>query len=69
MRLPQDRVLEIAQARGYSTKELFRYDLIPTSYLFDEAGLMKKPVKSALWHGMGKRLNSDDMVPPSGLNA
>ena len=24
------RVLEIAQARGYSTKELFRYDLIPT---------------------------------------
>ena len=29
-------VLEIAKARGYSTKELFRYDLIPTSYLFDE---------------------------------
>ena len=24
------RVLEIAQARGYSTKDLFRYDLIPT---------------------------------------
>ena len=35
------RVLEIAQARGYSTKELFRYDLIPTSYLMDEDGLMK----------------------------
>ena len=31
-------VLEIAQARGYSTKKLFRYDLIPTSYLFYEDG-------------------------------
>ena len=30
------RVLEIAQARGCSTKGLFRYDLIPTSYLYDE---------------------------------
>ena len=60
------RVLEIAQARGYSTKELFRYDLIPTSYLFDEDGLMKKLVKSALCHEMEKCLNSDDMVPPSG---
>ena len=27
---------------------------------------MKKPVKSALCHGMEKCLNIDDMVPPSG---
>ena len=60
------KVLEIAQARGYSTKTLFRYDLIPTSYLFNEDGLMKKPVKSTLCHEMEKSLNSDDMVPPSG---
>ena len=36
------------------------------SYLFDEDGLMKKPVKSALRNEMEKCLTSDDMVPPSG---
>ena len=60
------RVLEIAQARGYSIKELIKYDLIPTSYVFYEDGLMKKPVKSALCHGMEWCLNSGDMLPPSG---
>ena len=35
-------------------------------YVFDEAGLMKKPVKSALCHEMEKCLTSDDMVPHSG---
>ena len=35
-------VLEIAQASGYNTKDLFKYNLIPTSYLFDEDGPMKK---------------------------
>ena len=59
------RVLEIAQARGFSTKELFSYDLIQTSYLYDDGGLMKKPVKSALCHELEKCLNSADMVPPS----
>ena len=55
----------MAQARGFSTKELFRYDTILTSYLFDEDGLMKKPVKGPLCHEMEKCLNSDDMVSPS----
>ena len=36
------------------------------NYLFDEDGLMKKSVKSALYHEMEKCLTSDDMVPPSG---
>ena len=36
------------------------------SYLFDEDGLMKKPVKSALRYEMEKCLTSEDMVPPSG---
>ena len=34
--------------------------------MFDEDGLMKKPVKSAPCHEMEKCLTSDDMVPPSG---
>ena len=35
-------ILEIAQASGCNTKHLFKYNLIPTSYLFDEDEPMKK---------------------------
>ena len=34
--------------------------------MFDEDGLMKKPVKSVLCHEMENSLTSDDMVPTSG---
>ena len=54
--------LEDTAQKNYSDMISF----IPTSYLFGEDGLMKKPVKSDLCHEMEKCLNSDDMVPPSG---
>ena len=40
------KVQDIAQARGYSIK-ISRYDLTPTSYMYDKDGLMKKPSNSA----------------------
>ena len=57
------RVLDIAQARDYSIK-IFRYDLIPTSYLYDE-----EAIKECLCHEIEKCLNSVDRVPPSGLKS
>lgn len=50
------RLLDICQARGYSTKELFSYDLVTTSYLFDNEGLMTKPVKYMFIHELEKTL-------------
>jgi hypothetical protein len=36
------RYLEICQARGHSTKELFKYDLVESNCLFDQNGLMTR---------------------------
>ena len=47
MRLQQDTELYILPKSEYTVQNIFRYDLIPTSYLYDEDGLIKKPSKSA----------------------
>ena len=41
------KILDLAQVRKYDTKELFKYDLIKFSYLFDEEGLLTRPQKKA----------------------
>ena len=40
--------MEVARARGSSMEELLKYDITPTSSLFDKEGLMRKAVKSSL---------------------
>ncbi|XP_052271149.1 uncharacterized protein LOC127871907 isoform X2 [Dreissena polymorpha] len=50
------RLLDISQARGYDTKQLFQYDLVTTNYLFDEEGLMTKPAKYMLVNEIEKSL-------------
>ena len=54
--------LEDTAQKNYSDMISFQH----FSYLFDEDGLMKKPVTSVLRHEMEKCLTSDDMVSPSG---
>lgn len=50
------KLLEITQAKGYDTKALFSFDLVPTSYLFYDKGPMKKPNKSMMLHELEKKL-------------
>ena len=40
--------MEVPRAWGSSMEELLKYDITPTSSLFDKAGLMRKAVKSSL---------------------
>ena len=42
------KLLNLARLRGYSTKELFKYDLVESSYLFDSNGQMTSPEKYIL---------------------
>jgi hypothetical protein len=42
------KTMDLARVREYDMEELLKYDLIPSSYLFEEEGLMTKPVKSEL---------------------
>ena len=37
--------LDLARVRGCDFKQLFKYDIVPSSYLFDENNLMTKPEK------------------------
>ena len=57
--------MELARVRGFDTKELFKYDLVPCEYLFGEDGLMTKLVKSALTQEFEKSLQPDDYQPLS----
>ena len=38
------KIIDLVQVRDYNKEELFKYDLIESSYLFDAEGLMKKPL-------------------------
>ena len=57
--------MEFARVRGFDTKELFKYDSVPSEYLFGEDGLMTKPVKSALTQELEKSLQPNDYQPHS----
>lgn len=54
--------LDIARERGYSTNEIFRYDLVKTSYLFDGNELMVKPQKHELVKVLESKLTEDDYI-------
>ncbi|KAL4238796.1 hypothetical protein ACF0H5_003503 [Mactra antiquata] len=59
------RYLEICQARGNSIKELFKYDLIESCYLFEDSGLIKKSTKSVLCHELEKFIDVSVEYSPS----
>ena len=42
------QLMELARVRGFDTKELFKYDLVPSKYFFGKDRLMTKLVKIAL---------------------
>ena len=50
------KLLDIARVRGYDAQEVFTYDLVKTSYLFDEDGLMKKLSHMILWESWNQIL-------------
>ena len=58
------KVLDLARERKYDSKELLKYDLIPSTYLFDSEGLMNKPQKSSLGIELEKTLSAADYIKP-----
>ena len=59
------RSIEVARARGRNMEELLQYDVSPTSYLFDQEGLMTKLQKSTLIQDLEANLTSDDERVPT----
>ena len=59
------KLTELFRVKGFDTKELFKYNLVPSKDLFGEDGLMTKPVKSALTQERKKSLQPNDYQPPS----
>lgn len=52
-----DRSIHIAKARGETMKNILKYDLLPTSMLFDSSGYTSKPVKHVLLAELEKKLD------------
>lgn len=52
-----DTIIHIAKARGESMKDILKYDLLPTSILFDSSGYTSKPVKHVLLTELEKKLD------------
>ena len=58
--------LDIARVRDHDPHEVFKYDLVKSSYLFsDENGLMKKTAKHELLKELESNLVPDDYIFPS----
>ena len=51
--------VDIARCKGYDLEKLPKFDLIPTSYLFQKDQLMNKPIKIIQ---LEKELSADDYV-------
>ena len=58
------RTLEIAKIRGRTMEELLQYDVCTTSPLFDDEGLMTKPIKSEIVHELEAHLSDQDPRTP-----
>ena len=58
------KVLDIARLRNYNIIKIFEYDLVSTSYLFDDDGFMTKPKKNDLITILEKNLLPENYVPP-----
>lgn len=58
--------LDIARVRGYDAHDVFKYDLVQSSYLFsDEDGLMKKPTKHELVKELEGSITAGDYISPT----
>ena len=55
-----ERNIEIARERGLTNNELLEYDVVPSSMLFDDDGMMTKPNKSLLLKELESYLTPDD---------
>ena len=55
-----EKSTEIVLDRGLGTKDLLKYDVVPSSMLFDNDQLMMKPEKSQLIRELEDKLKSDD---------
>ena len=49
------KTFDIARVRNYDMKYLLKFDLIPSSYLFDNTGMMTKTSKSDLCHELEEK--------------
>ena len=57
--------LDIARVRGYDAEEVFTYDLVESSSLFDEDRLMTKPTKHELMKELESKITADDYIAPT----
>ena len=58
------RLIDLARVREYDMKHLFEYELVSSSYLFDDKAFMTDPHKSTLCTELEKNLRSVDFVKP-----
>lgn len=63
------KIEAVARNRKYDVKHLFQYDLVQSCDLFDELGLMTKPIKSDLCSGSEKNPPADDYILPANWNS
>ena len=56
------KTFDISRVRGYDVRCLLKHDLVETSYLFDDDGLMVKPNKSELCTELEKKLKDNDYL-------
>ncbi len=59
------KIIDIARVREYDIRKLFKFDLVSSTYLFDDNGLMTKPSKSDLCTELEKRLTPNEYVEPN----
>ena len=55
-----EKSIEIARDRGLGTDDLLKYDVVPSSMLFDGDMLMSKPEKSQLIRNLEDKLEPDE---------
>ena len=57
--------VDIAWVRGYDLEKLVKFNLIPSSYLFEEEQLMTKPIKRIHVQELEQNLSADNYVSPT----
>ena len=58
------KLIDLARVRQFGVKELFKYNLVSSSYLFEADGLMKPASKSLLVTELEKYLEDNDYTHP-----
>ena len=54
-------LIDLARVRDYNLEELFKYNLMKGSYLFDDKGFMTDPHKSTLLSELEKKLSPSEL--------